>query len=535
MLVYANHFTLTGSDSSAAAFRSIAGWLSRKTGRNFGIPEILSGNEFRQGIYQVRTYAADKREPKLYSILLTHRDDEIYGRFWSTEISVRLEVASTFISILLETQEISTRITEIPVTTRPALVNYLALNAEFAAGTVGLKLRTVTNSDSDYQALGYEIQNPKRDYPLVLVSCCDGQPLVDPEALQRQLFGLAQVIAVDETCDSRKMVRFLSSTYSAWDGAVNIVFPYLAYKGFCYRDLIRWPELEELQQESDTPQEGAKRVLYDILARVTHSTNWLKRRQHFSPADVRAKRQKDYLLYLQEQAKENGDYKKLFDLACEEQEQQNVLIKQLEQEKQAAEDATIKAWEQKEEAEKVLKRQAYNVSKPGRKASAAKSKADITEAVLVLAGQKKLTPRLCLELAAQQSGNIVILESALKSADKAEDYHNSRNLLAALCKLGGKFLPAYLSGGDNKTEGVFSRDTYAAKESGQTMNNPKCKAARTFSYKGEEVTMWQHLGWGVADNTRESLRLYFYVDQKEGKIVIGHCGEHLETITSRSV
>jgi len=528
MLVYANYFTLIGSDSSAAAFRSIAGWLSRKTGRSFSIPEILSGNEFRQGIYQVRTYAADKREPQLYSVLLTHRDDEIYGRFWSTEISVRLEENSTFISILLETQEISTRITEIPVTTRPALVNYLAHNAEFAAGTVGLKFRTLTNSDGDYQALDYEIKNPKRDYPLVLVSCRYGQPLVDPEALQRQLFGLAQVIAVDESCDKQKMMRFLSPTYSAWDGAVNIIFPYLVHKDFCYRELIRQPELEELQQ-------GGCNLLYDILARVTHSTNRLKRRQHFSPTDVRAKRQKDYLLYLQEQAKENGDYKKLFDLSCEEQEKQNAIIEQLEQEKQAAEDETIKAWEQKEDAENALKRQAYNISKTGKGAAAAKSKADITEAVLVLAGQKKLTPRLCLKLVEQQSGNIVILDSALKSADKAADYHNSRNLLAALCRLGGEFLPAYLSGGDNKTEGIFSRDTYAAKESGQTMNNPKCKAARTFSYKGEEVTMWQHLGWGVANNTRESLRLYFHVDQKEGKIVIGHCGEHLPTIQSNSV
>ncbi|KAA6404576.1 hypothetical protein [Candidatus Tokpelaia sp.] len=520
MLVYANNFTLTGGAGSTIAFRSIVGWLERKTGRSFSIPEILSGNEFRQGIYQVRTYAADKREPQLYSILLTHRDEEIYGRFWSTEISVRLEEASTFISILLETQEISTRITEIPVTTRPALVNYLASNAEFAAGTVGLKLRNLSNSDEDYKALDYKIKNPKRDYPLVLVSCCDGQPLVEPEALQRQLFGLAQVIFVDEFCDSWKMAGILGQTYSAWGGAVNIIFPYISHKGFCYRELTRQPELEELRQEGCN-------LLYEILARVTHSTNWLKRRQHFSPADVRAKRQKDYLLYLREQIEQGQDNTEMLEqlLAGADRE--------LQEQKEISNLLLETADKEREEAENKVKQLRH---KPVAKVAAAvKDKTDITDAVLVLAGQKELTPRLCLELAAKQSGNIVISESALKSAEEAADYRNSQNLLAALYKLGEEFLPAYLAGGDNKTEAIFSRDTYAAKESAQTMNKPECIKARTFPYKGEEVTMWQHLGWGVANNTRESLRLYFHVDQEDKKIVIGHCGAHLPTIQSNSV
>jgi len=495
MLVYANNFMLTASKipvlegtdypdgaSSTAAFRPIVEWLSKKTKQP--IPDIRKSDDFRQGIYQVRTYAADKREPKLYSVLLTHRDKEIYGRFWSTEISVRLEAASTFISILLETQEISPRITKMPVTTRPILVNSLARNAEFSAGTIGLKFRNLSNSDGDYQALSYEIEKLDRDYPLVLVSCFEGKPLVDPEALQKQLFGLAQVIYISEGSDSRKMARILGQTYSAWDGAINIIFPYIACKGFCYTNLIRRPELEELRQEGCN-------LLYDILARVTHSTNWLKRRQHFSPVDVRAKRQKDYLLFLQEQAKENGDYKGLFELACQDMEK-------LAQEKQAAENEALDALAEKEEAEENLKRQTYKLNSQGRKIAAEKRNVDITDAILALSGQKELTPELCLRLAAQQSGAIIVLETALKSARNAADYRNSSALLAALCKLGREFLPAYLAGGGNKAKNIFGTGIYAANESEQTMNNPDCIKARSFSYKGKDIPMWQHLGWGVA-------------------------------------
>lgn len=535
MLVYANHFTLIGgrsapsensddsfSESSTAAFRSVVRWLKNKTGRHFIIPELRISGEFQEGIYQVRTFAADKRDPKIYSVLLTHRDEEVFGRFWSTEISIRLEGENTFISVLLETKEMSARVEGEVITTRPALINYLADNAEFAAGTIGKKVRSLLSSEEDYKALLYEIEKKKRNYPLVLVSCREGKPLIDPEQLQRQLFGLAQIIYADETCKSWQMQKELGSNYSAWDGAVNIISHSDSHKGYYYTDLMRSPELEDLQDQGHN-------LLYEILARVTHSTNWAKRRQHFSPSDVRAKRQKDYLLFLREQIEQGKDNKETLE---------QLLIdadKELKEYKEESDKLLEEADKEREEAENKVNKLRYGTAPAAADVQQGLSEGGIAAILSFYGRQKSNSPEQCLEFAEQVLGDkIIILDTAKKSAQNAADYNNPHILLDALWKLGNNFLPAYLEGGDNKTKAIFG-SAYRAKESEQTMNSPQCKNARTFSYQGKEVTMWQHLGWGKANNTRESLRLYFEVDKDDKKIIIGHCGAHLPTIKSNSV
>lgn len=533
MLVYANHFTLTGardsaaansdsgySASSTAAFRSVAGWLQNKTKRRFTIPDILSSGELQEDIYQVRIYAADRREPKLYSVLLTHRDEKIFGRFWSTEISIRLAGDSTFTSILLEVEEISTRVERDVVATRPALINYLARNAEFSAGTVGLKPRNLSNADEDYRALSYEIEKTDRIYPLVLASCFEGKPLVDPEYLQQQLFGLAQVIYIDESSDSWKMAEICGRNYSAWGGAVNIIFPPVKHKDFCYTALLRREELEDLQSQE-------RNLFYEILARVTHSTNWAKRRQHFSPSDVRAKRQKDYLLFLREQIEQGQDNQETLEQLLADAD------RELKEHKETSDKLLEVADKEREEAVNEANKLRYGAAPKAADEQQRLNAGNIAAILSFYGKQKSNTPVQCLEFAEQVlADKIIVLDSAKKSAEEAADYQNPHSLLEALYKLGNEFLPAYLKNGDVKA--IFGTSIYAAKESGQTMDNLRYKKQRTFSYNGKEITMWKHLGWGVADNTREGLRLYFEVDRENEKIVIGHCGAHLDTIkTSR--
>lgn len=538
MLVYANNFQLQGADSATATYRAIVGWLNYVTKRHFSISEILSGSEFREGVYTVQTFSANKREPHIYSILLRHRDAEVSGRLWLTELSIRENSSdSVFISIMLQTDEASTQVQIIPEATRPKLIDYLAnnissaRNAEFSADMVGLSLRNARH-ETEFKFLQMEIDKPERDYPLVLMSAGDGIYTANPEFLQQQLFGLAQLIRIDESADTWGLANIIGKPYSVWNGSVRIIWPKAQGKDYCYTRLLPKEELLESQRP--------ERV---ILSLITHRTNLIKKRYHFSPADVRAKRQKDYLLDLRENSavegkndKERADeYKALFEAACEESEEMRAQIEQLKLDKDAAENDSLNYMQEKEDAEKRLKDKEYQIESMVSKTQPEKKLTDITEAVMILAGERRLTPKLCLQLAAQKTGNLIILDSALKSAEAAADYQNSDNLLAALLKLGDEFLSAYMEGGDNRTNAIFTRDTYAPKESSQTMKNPSCIKQRSFSYKGKEITMWQHLGWGVAGNTREGLRLYFYVDQEDKKIVIGHCGAHLDTVKTASL
>lgn len=141
MLIYVNQFQLVGKNSSQAAFRTIAGWLKNVTKRHFTVPELKSGDEFSVDRMKVRTYAAVDLQPFMYSVLFSHPDWEIKGRQWITEIGIREENNKTTVSILLETSDISTLVTEIPSTTKPRLVNFLQKNGKLHNETVGLKPR----------------------------------------------------------------------------------------------------------------------------------------------------------------------------------------------------------------------------------------------------------------------------------------------------------------------------------------------------------------------------------------------------------
>jgi hypothetical protein len=75
--------------------------------------------------------------------------------------------------------------------------------------------------------------------------------------------------------------------------------------------------------------------------------------------------------------------------------------------------------------------------------------------------------------------------------------------------------------------GVFG-NAYAASESEKAESNPRAKRLRTFTYKGNDIVMMSHLRIGVNDGVAETLRIHFAWDSDDRKIIIGHCGQHLD-------
>jgi hypothetical protein len=45
---------------------------------------------------------------------------------------------------------------------------------------------------------------------------------------------------------------------------------------------------------------------------------------------------------------------------------------------------------------------------------------------------------------------------------------------------------------------------------------------------GKQIEMLKHLRIGVKDSAAETLRIHFHWDAKDQRIVIGHCGKHLD-------
>lgn len=319
MLIYVNQFKAIGVNSFSATLRSISGWLKVVTNHHFTNDMLLSGDEFKTDKAIVRTFAATEIEPAVYSILLSHPDRSVKGRQWVTEIGIRFDGDSTLFSILLQTSDVSTLVREIPKTTRPKLIDFLAKNADLDPNTVGLKVQKVSNND-DFRALSFDIDRTGRDYPLVLISSCkeNGKPLVDPELLQSYLIGLAQVVWSDSNVDTWELESVLTRRYSAWDGAINIIFPSFG-RDLCSRRLLLKDYLLDVDDN----------LAHLVLSYVTHTTNGFNKKKHFSPTDVRAKRQRDSRIKLKRRFAElnnDSEYQELAEQAFEQlEEQENVV------------------------------------------------------------------------------------------------------------------------------------------------------------------------------------------------------------------
>ncbi|WP_233355598.1 hypothetical protein, partial [Vibrio cholerae] len=79
----------------------------------------------------------------MYSVLLTHPDNEINGRHWETEIGIKEEDGKTKFSIQLKVNDISTQVRGNVVTTRPLVVKYLSDSQLLKRNTIGLKINVL--------------------------------------------------------------------------------------------------------------------------------------------------------------------------------------------------------------------------------------------------------------------------------------------------------------------------------------------------------------------------------------------------------
>lgn len=311
MLVYVNNFSLYGSNTTEKALQSVCGWIKFKTQEEFNVDMLKSGENYKYGTITVRTFCAVAKYPKMYSILLTHPDYEVKGRFWETEIGIKEEKnGNVKLSILLKVNDISAQVRGNVVTTRPILVKYLLNSNLLSHDTVGLKTTFLSNKKYDIRGLKQEIFQPKRDYPLVLVSYNKN---IHPIKLQKQLIGLAKVIYLPQDIDDGFMESELGQRYSAWDGAVNIIQP-LHGGGIPRNKLILSDTIEQWKVDN-------VHILHELLSLVTHTTNSRYRKEHFSPTDVRAKRQKDHRLELIQKVEsrtDDSEYKELLEEAMRE-------------------------------------------------------------------------------------------------------------------------------------------------------------------------------------------------------------------------
>jgi hypothetical protein len=240
------------------------------------------------------------------------------------------------VSVLLKTEEASARVVAPVQVTRPALVQVILDACRVSTNTPGPSTKSL---DDEYAAEAFRlsIEDRSRRHLYVVVSpTLAGAYAVEPARLASLLVGIAEVIVIPPTADSFAIADALGKKYSAWRGAVNILYPAVLRS-----DPVAVPsrrlfleELEALQAQGSAPET-------EILSLAAHAMNRRMAWSHISPEFVQAELLQAEMTKHRREMGEHGDAKAYLELAEQDLQAKSREIASLRGEKDELDDQVL--------------------------------------------------------------------------------------------------------------------------------------------------------------------------------------------------
>jgi len=534
MLVYVNNFLFEPAHGPDQIVRLIAKWVGQRA------KSYVDADRLAEGIRELKlkdgstltsraTLSDDKGRtyPFWFCAQLSHRDERISGRRWITEIGLHQESQGKPIecSLLLKTDEISARVTAPIQVTRPKLVEQLVESSNPLGHTPGLKVKQLTLASAS--AFLREVERNERDYPIVVLSTNrENSYPVAPERLRSILVGLADVVCVPLEEDTFAIEEHVGRRFMAFGGALNIVFPgRQGDRGHFYETVLMRPD-----EVADLLENGYS-IESEVLSAITHRTNLPFSWRHISPEKVGQAALRAQLAQTIErvkagdQSEELTEYVDLLESADQELQSKDVELARIRLD-----------YEEKEQEVRALQADIANLKHAlsGLQSSEDEGNglgeflAPLRDSISsILKGSPSLQQTVDL-IAALYSDRIVFLESAKGSAKESDrgGFRQGAKAFELLQKLTTEYWQLLADGkSDQQAKAVFGQNAYAANEASALSNEGKSR--RTFSYRNRDFLMVKHLKHGVKDSLAETFRVHFEWLAHEKKIIVGHCGKHL--------
>ena len=502
----------------------VARWLGKR-GRFYVDPgALLTGTHIRlpdgSNVDSVSTLQrTDGHFPLLACVRLTHGDQNVAGRQWIAEIGVaqKAEGAPTTCTILLQTSEVSARVTAPIQVTRPWIVVGLMRDCcpDLSVPAQQIKSLTVENAPLFAETL----ERSEREVPWIIISPTKhGEYLVDSSRLRELLYGLAEIVVIPPGEDTFEIEHGVGR-YAVWLGAVNIVFP--RRKNDTERPLeylrLLPADLHTLRDEERQPES-------EILSLITHRSNLPNFWKHVSFGAVNEailRRKIAQSLAQSSTPRSEGEYTELLKLADQEIDQKEKRIQSMQSQVLAMNDEIRQIQSRADALQHSLTRKegADKAASHGVGTALKKFFLDILTENASLAQTLKAISVLFPD-------RVIVLPSAFESASKSEDFKYPQKAFKLLGYLVGEYWNDLVEGkGDGEARAVFG-NSYAANEAKSLSKDGRKR--RTFSFAGEQIEMVKHLKIGVADNAAETLRIHFEWLADRNLIVIGYCGPHLD-------
>jgi hypothetical protein len=536
MLVYATSFLFEPNDGPEQIIRLVAQWVTQRAKNTVDASRLAEGIrelKLKDGsTLSSRVTMNDERQaayPYFFCARLSHGDDKVSGRRWTTEIGLRQENKHMLVecSILLKTDEVSARVIEPIQVTRPKLVQQLVAVCRPVGHTPGLIVKRLDEASAP--AFLREVEREERASPIVLVSCPrNGAYPVEAERLRSILVGLADVVDVPSGVDTFAVQEIVGRRYIAFGGAINILFPMRrGDRGlFCETVLFRPNDIQALQNDG-------KAIESEVLAAITHRTNLPYSWRHISPEMVSQAILRSQLARVIEKSKTSDHSGELSEYTA--------LLEEADRELQLKDDELARLrteFENKSNETRKLHADIGSLKHAlnGRQTADSLQDNEIVDAMAplresvsaVLKGDPSLQQALEL-VAALYVDRVVVLDTAFDSAKESDrgGFKIGSKAHELLLKLVTDYWQTLADGkSDQQAKAVFGQNAYAANEASALSNDGKRR--RTFLHHGREFLMEKHLKHGVKDSLAETLRVHFEWLASEKRIIVGQCGKHLD-------
>jgi hypothetical protein len=530
MLVYSTALWIAPEEGFDKPLEIAARWLSRKAGKRIAGDELKEDQQYQlKNRQRLQTWIADGEFPMMFAFRYSHPDRDIYGREWVTEFGIQLEAggAEMLCTVLLQVEDISPRVDAPISVTQPGFVADIANGCELSPRTIGYEVRSLTVESAE--TFGDEVHRRDRRHPLIVVSALpDGSYFIPAAQLGKSLLGLGQVYEIPADADTHEISRIAGRDYTAWRGGINIVRAPRLVRG---NYVVRHRRILQADFERIGPTPAQRRS--EILGHIVHDSNADSARQHIAPKTVRriseSRERRRELERRLKDVHETGEQADLVKFLQEAYNEHAGRIGALEQEN----DELEVALGDRDDQIRALEYQNANLTTalagiPQRGASDLGFDVEVREALRAVLDRTPTPKEALVAVSALYPERLIVLDTAWKSAEESAAFQRGGDAFELLTSLAGSYWESLHDGiGDSEARSVFG-SAFAATESESVRNNKRAKRLRTFSYDGEDVEMMAHLKIGNKDSVAETLRIHFYWDSDKEKLVIGHCGKHLD-------
>lgn len=477
---------------------------------------------------------------------LIHRDADDGGILWHNV--VRLTTVGRGVRVEHAVVRSAPRDTELdPLATSPSIVNEI-ITQHSRGGLDPRDLYSAKTTCEDIPAteafVRHVLLDRGRAVPVLVVTpfARTEGPVVDLELLTKQLRGMAMVAELRSHACAVAFTHELElagfdRSFACFDGGVRLYMPRLAPNDPLYVHPLwirSW--LTDLARETRDRTELLAGLVAGRIAEATMPSGLMTSLQEFDRQERR--RHAEQLLAAQSVNPANSAD------AVRAQDAQNTaleaalrhaneMMEEFERENASLEERLGDAQHQLAELQvenqlTTLKAETLEQSlgQVKQRDAAAGVPDDVRTAIAAMLADK-LTPESALLLVvATWPDRLVVLDSAYKSAKQSEAFNQPRAALELLTKLSTKYYEVLISGrGDHEARRVFGTGEFAAKEADSLTKNGVKR--RTFVYKGKPVEMFSHLKIGRKESDAATMRIHFHWDADDRKLVIGHCGPHL--------